>query len=68
MTGLTVTLTLPDGTTSALSPSQIQNVTSTLFQMSVVLAAEGTYSLRVTTPSGGTSAPWTFTVAKAGSM
>ncbi|HEY3382541.1 MAG TPA: hypothetical protein VGK32_12275 [Vicinamibacterales bacterium] len=59
--GLTVALTLPNGSTTTLSPSQVQNVTATLFQIVVSFATSGNYSLRVTTPAGA-SAPWSFAV------
>jgi hypothetical protein len=45
-----------------LDPSAVQNVTSTAFQMTALLSEVGTYSMRVTNPSGTTSAPATFVV------
>jgi len=60
--GLTVSLTSPSGVTATLDPSAVQNVTSTTFQMTVLLPEVGTYSMTVTNPSGKTSAPATFVV------
>lgn len=37
-------------------------ITATVFKMTVVLPAAGSYTLRVANPSGQTSEPWTFTV------
>ncbi len=60
--GLSVLLTDPTGATTSLSGSAIQNITSTGFQLNVVLGATGSDSLRVVNLSGQSSAPWTFTV------
>jgi pimeloyl-ACP methyl ester carboxylesterase len=58
--GLTVSVTFPNGGTGTLSGSQIQNVTATSFTMIITLADPGTYSIRVINPSGAQSSPFTF--------
>jgi hypothetical protein len=63
--GLTVTLTAPNGSTTTLSGSQIHNVSATSFQMMAVLSSGGQYSFQVTNPDGGMSAPFYFMVAAA---
>jgi hypothetical protein len=56
-------LTLPDGTTSAVSPTAIEFGNSTGFKIHVVLPTAGSYSVRVTNPSGLSSASFGFDVA-----
>lgn len=63
--GLSVTLTLPNGTTRVLSATQVQNLTATVFTIATSFEAAGAWTLRVTT-SAGTSVPWTFTVVSQG--
>src|SRR5262249_30390169 len=46
-----------------LSGSQIQNVTSTSFQMVILLGTTGSYTIRVNNPDGGTSNVFSFNVA-----
>lgn len=61
--GLTVTLTPPGGSPIALLATQIQNVTAATFQLRVILASVGAYSLEVTNPDGGMSGLFPFTTA-----
>src|SRR5262249_4687943 len=61
--GLTVSVTFPGGGGSILSGSQIQNVTSTSFQMVILLGLTGSYTIRVNNPDGGTSNVFSFNVA-----
>ena len=63
--GFTVTITSPDSSTTTLSGSQIQNATTTSFQMMAVLQSTGGYSFVVTNPDGGVSSPFFFTVIAA---
>jgi hypothetical protein len=60
-TGLTVTFTLPSGSTRVVSGSQILSVSATVVAFATTFEAAGTWSVVVTT-AAGTSAPWTFTV------
>jgi hypothetical protein len=61
--GATVALTLPNGTTSTLSGSEaIPYVSATTVKIMVTLADAGSYSLRVTNPSGLVSEAYAFTV------
>jgi hypothetical protein len=60
--GLTVTVTFPNGGSTTLSGSQIQNVTSTFFTMVVTLNGAGTWCIRVNNPGGQQSSQFCFTV------
>jgi hypothetical protein len=62
VTGLTVTLTLPNGTSSTISSSAIAFGNSTVFNMQALLATAGSYSVKVTNPSGQASNVFAFTV------
>jgi hypothetical protein len=59
--GLTVTLVGPGGSTSTLSGSQIQNVTSNSFRMIITLRDPGAYSIRVTNSNEQQSNIFSFT-------
>jgi hypothetical protein len=61
-TGMMVTLGLPGGATITLSGSQIQNATSSRFEMLITLRDPGSYSLRVRNPDGRQSNVFSFTV------
>jgi DUF971 family protein len=60
--GLTVTVFIPGGTTSTLSGTQIQGVTSTSFTMIIKLNVVGQYGIRVNNPDGGQSNTFNFNV------
>jgi murein DD-endopeptidase MepM/ murein hydrolase activator NlpD len=60
-TGLTVTVFIPGGSTSTLSGSQIQSVTSSSFTMAITLNVAGTYGIRVNNPDGTQSNTFNFT-------
>jgi hypothetical protein len=60
--GLTVTVFAPGGGSSTVSGAQIQSVTSTSFQLSVVLNSAGTWGIRVNNPDGTQSSMFNFTV------
>jgi hypothetical protein len=62
ISGVSVVLTLPDGTTSTVGGSSITFGSPTVFQMRPTFAQAGAYSLRVVNPSGQTSDPFPFTV------
>jgi len=59
--GLTVYISWGTGSTT-LSGTQIQNVTSTSFQMIVTLGGAGGWSIRVNNPDGKQSSTYSFTV------
>jgi DUF971 family protein len=63
--GLTVTVFIPGGSTSTLSGSQIQNVTSSSFTMVITLNVAGTYGIRVNNPDGTQSNTFNFTTQAA---
>jgi hypothetical protein len=65
VSGLTVTVTFPNGGTGTLSGSQIQNVTSSSFFMRITLNATGTWSIRVNNPNGEQSGQFSFNVVTA---
>lgn len=60
--GLTVTVGLPGGGSSTLSGGTIQSVTLASFQMIILLADAGNYTLRVTNPAGLQSNVFAFSV------
>jgi len=60
--GLTVTAIPPSGTSFTISGSQIQNITSTSFQMTVTLNTAGTWAIRVNNPDGQQSSLYLFVV------
>jgi pimeloyl-ACP methyl ester carboxylesterase len=60
VSGLTVSVTFPNGQTGNLSGTQIQNVTSTSFTMIITLADPGNYSIRVVNPNGSQSGAFTI--------
>ena len=64
-TGLSVSLTGPDGSSSSLGGTAIQDITSTLFHLAAVFAQAGNYSLRVTNPYGLPSDPLVLPVQAA---
>jgi hypothetical protein len=57
-----VTLGLPGGGTFTRSGGQIQNFSSSRFEMLVTLRDPGSYSLRITNPDGRLSNVFFFTV------
>ena len=63
--GLTVALTLPNGTTTSIGGTAILFGSATAFKLSIVLADAGNYQLRVTSPDGQKSEPLAFTVKPA---
>jgi len=63
--GLTVTVTFPGGGTGTLSGSQIQNRTSTRFDMLITLNATGQWCIRVNNPNGEFSNTFCFNVVAA---
>jgi surface antigen len=66
VSGLTVTVTFPNGTTGTLSGSQILNVTPTSFTMVINFNnVPGAYSIRVNNPGGAQSNSFPFTVQAA---
>lgn len=60
--GLTVAIVTPGGDTVTIGGSSVLHLTSTSFKVSVLLADIGTYSVRVTNPSGQTSSSKSFIV------
>jgi hypothetical protein len=66
--GLSATVVRPDGETFTLTGSQIQNVTRSSFQMSIVLVDAGPYSVRANNPDGQQSNTFSFTVAPAAGL
>jgi hypothetical protein len=61
-TAMIVTLGLPGGGTFTRSGGQIQNFSSSRFEMLVTLRDPGSYSLRITNPDGRLSNVFFFTV------
>ncbi|MCX6539684.1 MAG: hypothetical protein NT151_12240 [Acidobacteria bacterium] len=55
LSGLTLTNTAPGGGTTTLGGSQIQDLTTTSFQVSATFAELGSYGLQVANPSGSAS-------------
>lgn len=66
VSGLTVTVFIPNGGTATLSGSQIQSVTSTSFTMLITLNLVGQYGVRVNNSSGAQSNIFNFNVKQAG--
>jgi pimeloyl-ACP methyl ester carboxylesterase len=62
VSGLTVTVFIPGGSTATLSGSQIQSVTSGSFTMVITLNVAGQYGIRVNNPSGAQSNTFNFNV------
>ena len=60
--GLTVSVTFPNGGSATLSGSQIQNLTSTSFTMVITLNGAGSWAIRVNNPDGGESNTFLFNV------
>ena len=60
--GLSLTVTTPSGTAQKYQAQDIRERKADSFQVAVVLAATGTYSLTVTNPDGKTSAPFALSV------
>jgi pimeloyl-ACP methyl ester carboxylesterase len=60
VSGLTVTVFFPGGGNTTISGSQIQNVTSTSFTMTVTLNVIGTYSFRINNSSGTQSSQFSY--------
>jgi hypothetical protein len=60
--GLTVSVTFPGGS-SALSGTQIQNITATSFQMIILVGTTGNYTIRVNNPDGSISNVFSFSVS-----
>ncbi len=58
--GLTVTLFFPGSGSTTLTGSQIQGLTSTSFTLVVTLNIQGTYSIRINSPSGAQSPTFNF--------
>lgn len=66
VSGLTVTVTFPNGSTGTLSGSQITNVTSSSFVMVIDFNnVPGAYSIRVNNPGGSQSNNYGFSVQPA---
>jgi len=66
VSGLTVTVTFPNGTTGTLSGSQIGSITSSSFEMAIDFNnIPGTYCIKVKNPGGAQSANFCFTVLTA---
>lgn len=61
VSGLTVTAFFPGGGSATVSGTQIQNVTSTSFTMTVTLNVIGTYNFRVNNPGGSQSSQFPYT-------
>ena len=61
-TGVTATLTLPDGSNVTVSGSAIVGSSATAFKMMVVLPTAGNYRVRAVNPSGQTSDAFAFVV------
>src|SRR5258705_3686438 len=60
--GLTVSVTFPGGGGTTLSGSQIQNVTSTSFQMIITFGSSGLWGIRSNNPGGQSSSNFSFNV------
>jgi hypothetical protein len=65
MAGLSLTVTTPGGGSRLFKDADIQSRSDSSFQISVALPVTGTYSLVVTNPDGGMSAPFALSVAAA---
>ena len=65
VSGLTVTVTFPNGGTTTLSGSQIVNVSSNSFTMKITMNATGTWKIRVNNPNGEMSNQFSFNVSAA---
>ena len=65
-TGLAVALTSPGGETQSFTGSQLQNVSSSTFQISAALTTAGTWTVRVTNPGGLSASGSINVVAQAG--
>ena len=61
--GLTVTAYFPGGGSTTLSGTQIQNVTSSSFQLIITFANSGSWGIRVTNPDTQQSGTFSFTVS-----
>ena len=62
MAGLTLTVSEPEGNKTVIQGKAITNQTASSFQVPVMLAKEGTYSLVVTNTDGGISPPFALAV------
>ena len=62
MMGLTLTVTRPDGQSTAFKDADIQARRETSFQISMLIDQAGAYSLVVTNRDGGTSEPFVLKV------
>ncbi len=66
--GLGLTFTPPSGNNQTLTGSQLQNFSSSTFQISVVLNVVGTWTVAAMNPDGQRSGTATITVAPQGSL
>jgi len=67
-TGLIVTVTAPGGSNQTFSGNQVQNLSPSSFQISIVLNTTGTWTIRVTNPDGQSSGPASVTVTAQSSL
>src|SRR3990172_3572782 len=58
MRGLSLTVTLPAGTTQVFKDMDVQSQEEASFRVTVALAAPGTYNFVVTNTDGGVSQPF----------
>jgi hypothetical protein len=65
VTGLSLTVTTPNGGTQYFKGADVQSPRESSFQVSMILATAGTYTLVVTNPDGGMSAPFALRVPAA---